>query len=158
MRRNIQKYVVECDTCQRQNFETISPLGLLQPLHIPTKKWFEISMDIIMGLSASEGKDVVFVIVDHLTKYAHFLGISSKSSASQVIDNFVKIFFKLHGFPKVIVSDRDTKFTSNFSKELFRQLGTTLTMSTSYHSQTDGQTEVVNKCLVGYLKSFVNDL
>jgi hypothetical protein len=114
-------------------------------------------MDFITGLPTSEGKDVIFVIVDRLTKYAHFVGISSKAKASQVIDSYVKNIFKLHGFPKVIVSDRDPKFTSNFWKELFFQVGTSLTMSTSYHPQTDGQTEVVNKCLEGYLRNFVND-
>jgi hypothetical protein len=114
-------------------------------------------MEFITGLPTSEGKYVIFVIVDRLTKYAHFVGISSKSKASQVVDSYVKNIFKLHGFPKVIVSDRDPKFTSNFWKELFHQVGTSLTMSTSYHPQTDGQTEVVNKFLEGYLRNFVND-
>jgi len=153
----IQKYVEECDTCQWQNFETISPLFILQPLHIPTKKWYEISMEFIIDLPTSDGKDDIFVIVHWLTKYAHFLGISSKAKTIKVVDSYVKIIFKLHGFPKVIISDRDPKFTSNFWKELFCQVGTSLTMSTSYHPQTYGQTKVVKKCLEGYLRNFVND-
>jgi hypothetical protein len=73
------------------------------------------------------------------------------------LNSYVKNIYKLHGFPKFIISDRDPKFTSNFWKELFHHVGTTLTMSTSYHPQIDGQTEVVNKCLEGYLRNFVND-
>ena len=73
-------------------------------------------MDFITDLPTSEGKDSIFVVVDILTKYAHFISISSKAKASQVIDNYVKNIFKLHGFPKVIVSDSDPIFTSNFWK------------------------------------------
>jgi hypothetical protein len=154
---DIQKYVAECDTCQRQKFETIPPPGLLQPLHVLVQKWFEISMDFINGLPTSEEKYVMFVIINQLTKYSHFVGISSKSKASHVDDNYVKNIFKLHRFPKVIVSDRDSKFTRNFWKELFHQVGTSLTTSTPYHPQTNGQTNVVNKCIEGYLRNFVND-
>ena len=90
-------------------------------------------MDFIVGLPTSEGKDSIFVVVDKLTKYAHFIRISSKAKVIQVADSYVKSIFKLHRFPKVIVSDRDPEFTSNFWKELFHQVGTSLTMSTSYH-------------------------
>ena len=121
---DIQKYVVECDTCQRKKFEMVAPLGLLQPLHIPPQKWFEVSMDFIMGLPTSEGNDSIFVVIDILKKYAHFISILSKTKASQVVDSYVKNIFKLHGFPKLIVSDRDPRFTSNFWKQLFHQVGT----------------------------------
>ena len=87
-----------------------------------------------------------------MTKYAHFISISSKAKSSQVANSYVN-----QRFPKVIVSDRDPKFTSNFWKELFHQVGTSQTMSTSYHPQIDGQTKVVHKFLEGYLKNFVND-
>ena len=82
----------------------VSPLGLLQPLHILAQKWFEVSMDFITSLLTSEGKDSIFVFVDILTKYAHFISISSEAKASQVIYSYVKNIFKLHGFPKVIIS------------------------------------------------------
>jgi hypothetical protein len=114
-------------------------------------------MDFITGLPTSEQKDTIFVIVDLLTKYAHFFGISSRAKAIQVVDIYVKNIFKIHGFPKVIVSDKDPKFTSNFWKELFHQVGTSLTMSNSYNPQTYGQMEVVDKFLKGYLRNFVND-
>ena len=93
MKTAIQKYVVECDTCQRQKFKTVALLGLLQSLHIPAQKWYEISMDSIAGLPRSGGKDSIFVVVDILTKYAHFISISSKAKESQVVDSYVKNIF-----------------------------------------------------------------
>ena len=116
MKIDIHKYVDECDTYQRQKFEMVAPPGILHPLHIPTQKWFEVSMDFITGLPTSKGKDSIFVVVYILTKYAHFISISSKAKAIEVADSYVKNMFKLHGFPKVIVSDRDPRFTSNFWK------------------------------------------
>jgi len=116
MQSEIRKYVVECDTFQWKKFETITPLDLLQPLHVPVQKLSEISMDFITGLPTYKGKDVILVIVDRLTKYTHFFLISSKSKASQVVDSYVKNIFKLHGFPKVIVSDKDPNFTRKFWK------------------------------------------
>ena len=101
------------------------------------------------------------MVVDRLTKYAHFMGIKKIDSAQQISEVFCKNIYKLHGFPKIIVSDRDAKFTSNFWKEFCKQIGITLNMSSVYHpqtdGQTDGQTEVVNKCLETYLRSFVTD-
>jgi len=109
----------------------VAPPGLLQPLHIPSHKWSEIFMDFITDLPISKGKDSIFVTVDRLTKHAHFIGISSKAKASQVVDSYVKNICKLHGFFKVIISDRDTNFTNNLWKELFHQVGTSITTSTS---------------------------
>jgi hypothetical protein len=77
--------------------------------------------------------------------------------ASQVVEVFMKEIHRLHGFPKVIVSDRDPKFTGNFWKELWKMSGTTLAMSSTYHPQTNGQTEIVNKCLEGYLHCYSSD-
>ena len=135
----------------------VAPPSLLQPLHIPTQKWSEVSMDFISGLPTSEGKDSIFVFIEILTKYVHFISISSKSKAIQVAYSYAKNIFKINEFPKVIVSDRDSKFTNNFQKELFHQVWTSLTMSTLYHTQTHGKMEVVNKFLEGYLRNFVND-
>ena len=93
MKIDIQKYVVECDTCQRQKFETVAPPDILQPLHILAQKRFEVSMDFIIGLPTLEGKDSIFVVIDRLTKYAHFISISSKAKESQVTDSYVKNIF-----------------------------------------------------------------
>eukprot|EP00253_Pinus_taeda_P020227 PITA_20227 len=97
------------------------------------------------------------VVVDRLTKYAHFCALSHPCKANTVSTAFMETIQKLHGNPKIIVSDRDPIFTGNFSTELFSCLGTQLAHSSSYHPQSDGQTEIVNKCLEGYLRCFVSD-
>ena len=97
-------------------------------------------MDFIMGLPKSQGKDNIFVVVDRLKKYAHFFAVVSTISASEVVALFFKEAFRLHGFPRTIISDRDNKFTSSFWQTLFGMVGTNLNMSKRYHPQTDGQT------------------
>ena len=154
---DIQKFVAECLVCQRNKVETIKTPGLLQPLSIPSQRWEEVSMDFITGLPKSEGKSVIMVVVDRLTKYAHFCALSHPFKASTVSTAFMETIQKLHGNPKIIVSDRDPIFTGNFWTELFSCLGTQLAHSSSYHPQSDGQTEIVNKCLEGYLRCFVSD-
>ena len=95
-------------------------------------------MDFIEGLPVSQGKDKIFVVVDQLTKYAHFMGIKKTYFAIQIAKVFCKNVYKLHGFPKFNISDRDAKFTSNFWKEFCKQVGITLNTSLAYHPQTDG--------------------
>ena len=133
--------------------EHTHPSGLLQPLPIPNQKWESISMDFITGLPKIQGKDRIYVVVDCLTKYSHFMAISTDFKAPQLAEVFFKEIFRLHGLPKNIVSDRDPKFLSLFWKEIFKLSGIELTPSTSYHPQTDGQIEIVNKWIEGYLRN-----
>jgi hypothetical protein len=114
-------------------------------------------MDFIRGLPMSEGKSVIIVIVDRLTKYAHFCALSHPFKASTVSTTFMETVQKLHGRQKIIVSDKDLIFTGHFWTELFSGLGTQLAHISSYHPQSYGQTEIVNKCLEGYLHCFVSD-
>ena len=95
-------------------------------------------MDFIIGLPKSEGKNVIMVVVDRLTKYAHFCALSHPFKESTVATTFMDTIQKIHGNPRVIVSDRDPIFTGNFWTELFSCLGTQLAHSTSYHPQSDG--------------------
>jgi transposase InsO family protein len=157
LKTDVQRFVAECVVCQQNKVETIKTPGLLQPLSIPSQRWEEVSMDFITGLPKSEGKSVIMVIVDRLTKYAHFCALSHPFKASTVATAFMETVQKLHGSPKIIVSDRDPIFTGHFWTELFSCLGTQLAHSSSYHPQSDGQTEIVNKCLEGYLRCFVSD-
>ncbi|GJZ64749.1 retrotransposable element Tf2 [Tanacetum coccineum] len=131
---------------------------LLQPLHIPQRVWSEISMDFIDGLPTTKGKTVILVVVDRLSKYSHFVPLSHPYTATQMAHDFLDNIYKLHGLPKVIVSDKDKVFLNKFWQELLKLLDVSLHMSTSYHPQTDGQTKVVNRCLEGFLRCMTGDI
>jgi transposase InsO family protein len=132
------------------------PAGLLNPLPIPNWKWDDISMDFITGLPTTQkGHDSIWVIVDHLTKSAHFLPVNTSARALEYVDLYVKEIVKLHGVPKTIVSDRGPQFTAHFWKHLQEGLGTKLLHSTAYHPKTLGQTKRVNQVLEDLLRACV---
>lgn len=157
MKSDLKQHIRECGVCQQTKHETCKPAGLLHPLPIPTRPWSAVSMDFVNGLPTSQRLDTVMVVVDKLTKYVHFIGLSHPYSAANVAALFAQNVLKLHGMPASIVSDRDPVFTAKFWTELFKLQGVQLAMSSAYHPQTDGQTEVVNKCLEQYLRSFSAD-
>lgn len=111
-------------------------------------------MDFINGLSVSKGKTTIFVVVDRLTKYTHFIPLSHPYTAVDVVEIFFENIFKLHGMLRLIVCDRDPTFTSIFWLELFKQNGTTFNYNSAYHPQTNGQSEVVNRTIEMYLRCF----
>lgn len=114
--------------------------------------WSHLSLDFIEGLLKSNGKDIILVVVDRLTKYAHFIPLSHPINATLVAQVFMDNIFKLHGLPFAIVSDRDRIFTSELWQSLFKSLKVSLKFSSTYHLQSDGQTEHVNQCLETYLR------
>ena len=157
MRKLVKETVRTCDVCQRNKADLSSYPGLLQPLPIPTKIWQDISMDFIDSLPVSQGKSTILVVVDRLSKYAHFIPVTHPYTAKSIAQLFLDNIYKLHGLPETIVSDRDKVFMSLFWQSLFKMLQVQLKMSTAYHPQTDGQTEVVNKCLEGYLRCMTGE-
>ena len=154
MKREIAEYVSQCDVCRRVKAEHQKPAGLLQPLKIPVWKWEEIGMDFITGLPrTSSGFDSIWVIVDRLTKSAHFIPVKTTYSGEKLAELYMARIICAHGVPKRIVSDRGTQFTSRFWKKIHEVLGTQLDFSTAYHPQTDGQTERVNQILEDMLRA-----
>ena len=132
MQKYVQDYVKSCDICQRTKSETLPPAGLLQPLSIPYQVWDDITIDFVAGLPLSHGKDSIFMVVDRLSKYAHFMSLSHLVTTKSMADKFVQGVVKLHGMPKSIMSDRDPIFISKFWQEFFTMFGT-MKMSSAYH-------------------------
>ena len=153
----IEKYVTSCDSCQRNKPSQQSPIGLLKPLPIPNRPWQQVSMDLITALPKSKlGNDAIVVFVDKLTKMVHYVATKTSVTAPQLATIFMREVVRLHGVPESILSDRDPRFTAHFWRAFWSQLGTTLTMSTAYHPQTDGQTERANRTLEELLRSRIN--
>lgn len=114
-------------------------------------------MDFITHLPVVQGKTVIWVVVDRLSKYAHFIALPTNFSATTIAPIFLAKIYRLHGMPKTIVSDCDCVFVSKFFQELFKLNGTKLCFNSAYHPPTDGQTEVLNRVLETYLRCFVCD-
>ncbi|RVW98761.1 Transposon Tf2-2 polyprotein [Vitis vinifera] len=158
MKRYIAQFVANCQICQQVKAEHQRPAGLLQPLPIPEWKWDNITMDFVIGLPKTRSKkNGVWVIVDRLTKSAHFLAMKTTDSMNILAKLYIQEIVRLHGIPVSIVSDRDPKFTSQFWQSLQRALGTQLNFSTAFHPQTDGQSERVIQILKDMLRACVLD-
>lgn len=155
LKKEVLEYIKRCDICQLNKGEHVASPGLLEPIPIPEGAWELITMDFIVGLPKSDGKEVILTVVDKLTKYAHFISLSHPFKAREVATEFLNTVYKLHGLPKGIITDRDPILTSNFGKELMEKLGIQLKLSTAYHPQTDGQSERVNQCIETYLRCMV---
>ncbi|KAD3068433.1 hypothetical protein E3N88_36313 [Mikania micrantha] len=158
MKFNILQYVNRCLTCLQVKAEHQKPHEHLQPLEVPEWKWEHITMDFITKLPrTAKQHDSIWMIVDRLTKSAHFLPIRETYSLEKLSELFVKEIVARHGVPLSIVSDRDTRFTSRFWKKFHEQMGTRLCLSTAYHPQTDGQTERTIQTLEDMLHACVID-
>src|SRR5690242_19621610 len=156
MKIEIARYVAKCDTCRRVKAIHMKTVGPLQSLPIPTWKWEDISMDFIVGLPrTAKGYDSIWVIVDRLTKVAHFLPVKTYYPVFTYAELYIARILSLHGVPKTIVSDRGPQFVSKFWEELHKSLGTKLLHSSAYHPQTSGQTERVNQILEDMLRACV---
>jgi len=156
MKREIAKYVSECDVCQRIKASHLKVAGTLQLLSIPSWKWEDISMDFIVGLpNTSQKHDSIWVIIDRLTKTAHFLPVQTTYSAKKYAEIYLDQVICLHGVPKTIIYDRGAQFVARFWEQLQASLGTKLIRSSAYHPQTDGQTERVNQILEDMLRACV---
>ncbi|GAU51356.1 hypothetical protein TSUD_413040, partial [Trifolium subterraneum] len=156
MHKEIAEYVYACLVCQKSKIEHQKPSGLLQPLSVPEWKWDSIAMDFVGGLpKTAKGNEVIWVVVDRLTKSAHFIAIKIGTLVPKLAEIYVEQIIRLHGIPSSIVSDRDPKFTSRFWESLQEALGTKLRLSSAYHPQTDGQSERTIQSLEDLLRACV---
>lgn len=119
MAKEVKDFIRSCKTCQQHKYSTHKPLGLLQPLPIPQQVWEDLSMDFVSNLLVSQGKTVVWVIVDRLTKYAHFVALPTHFSATNQASIFLSEIYKLHGMPRSIVSDRIKFLSANYGENCF---------------------------------------
>jgi hypothetical protein len=156
MKSDVKNFVAACTVCVQAKPDRSRYPGLLSLLPVPTESWQALSMDFIEGLPRSGSTNCLMVVVDRFSKFAHFIPLLHPFSAQQVAQVFLDNIYRLHGMPTHIISDRDRIFTSAFWRELFRLAQTTLSMSSAYHPQTDGQTERVNQCLETYLRCFIH--
>ncbi|GJS02992.1 putative reverse transcriptase domain-containing protein [Tanacetum coccineum] len=158
MKADIATYVSKCLTCAKVKVEHQRPSGLLQQPEIPEWKWERITMDFVTGLPrTSSGYDSIWVIVDRLTKSAHFLPMKKTDSMEKLTQLYLKEVVCRHGVPLSIISDRDSRFASGFWRSLQNALGTNLDMSTAYHPETDGQSERTIQTLEDMLRACVID-
>jgi len=140
MCKDVQDVLRRYATCQVAKSHSL-PHDLYTPLPIPTIPWVDVSMDFILGLPRTQrNKGSIFVLVDRFSKMAHFIPSNKTNDATHIADLYFKAVMRLHGIPRSIVSDHDTKFLSHFWVILWKKMGTKLKYSTPCHPQTDGQT------------------
>ena len=143
--RQVERYVLSCPTCQLMK---PTPIDTELYRHNPPQRpWDVVSMDLIVSLPFSKGYDSVLVFVDRFSKMVHLVPTVQTVTAEEVAMIYLNSVFKLHGLSSKLISDRDPRFTSKFWQTLFKELGTSLNLSTGYHPQTDGQTERLNQVL-----------
>jgi hypothetical protein len=158
MKRDVVHFITKYLECQQVKSNHHHLTGLLQPHDVPMSKWEVISMDFFVGLSLKPHRhNAILVIVDKLTKSAHFILVRDTYDVTDVVHVFVSEVIHLHGIPKNIISDRGSRFTSRFWTSLQSMLRTQLNLSTTYHPKTDGKTDRVNQVMEDMLRMYVMD-
>ncbi|GKC89091.1 putative reverse transcriptase domain-containing protein [Tanacetum coccineum] len=158
MKTDIATYARKCLTCARVKAEHQRPSGLLVQPKIPQWKWDNITMDFVTKLpKSSQGHDTIWVIIDRLTKSAIFIPMRENDPMEKLARMYLKEVVTRHRIPVSIICDRDPRFSSNFWKSLQKALGTSLDMSTTYHTETDGQSERTIQTLEDMLRACVID-
>lgn len=155
MRTDVSKFVASCTRCQISKSSKQMPAGLLHSLPIPSRPWESIAMDFVGPFPESNGFNYLWVIVCRLISMVHLVPVRTTIKADELAGKFLENVVRLHGVPDSIVSDRDTKFTSKFWREVQRLLGTKMKLSTSFHPQTDGLSERSIQKVSGMFRAMV---
>ena len=141
MGQDIERFCLSCGNCQMMKTSNRPKTGLLHSLPIPTQPWQSIAMDFVGPFPRSAGHDYLWVVICRMMNLLHLVPITVRTTTTELAWLYLWDIVHLHGMPESIVSDRDSKFTARFWRELHRCLGTKLLMSTSFHPQTDGHSE-----------------
>ncbi|XP_073719444.1 uncharacterized protein [Misgurnus anguillicaudatus] len=144
---DVRQFVLACQVCARNKASHQAPIGLLKPLPIPSRPWSHIAIDFVTNLPSSKGNTVVLTIVDRFSKAVHFVPLPKLPTAKETAQVMIEHVFRLHGLPTDVVSDRGPQFISRFWQEFCRQIGSTASLSSGYHPQTNGQCERANQDL-----------
>ncbi len=156
MARDVHNFVLACSVCATGKSSNRPPDGLLQPLPVPSRPWSHIALDFVTALPPSQGHTVVLTVVDRFSKAAHFIPLPKLPSAKETALIVVNHVFRLHGLPMDVVSDRGPQFVSRFWREFCRLLGATVSLSSGFHPQSNGQTERANQDLERTLRCVVS--
>ena len=156
LRKEVKSHVKLCGLCQRIKPRTARPYGSLMPLPVPVRPWESISMDFVTGLPNCDGYDAILTVVCTFSKMAHFIPCTKTVNAKQLAKMILNEVYRYHGLPRIIISDRDTRITSEFFRKLMADLRTTLCLSTAYHPQSDGNTERTHRTIEQILRSYVH--
>jgi hypothetical protein len=156
IKTDVQNYVKGCSACQKNKIIRQPGHVSLSPLLMPKQAWQEISIDMIGPLPKSDEHDSILVIVDRFSKMIHLILTMTSLSSAGLAKIYKKEVWHIHGIPRRIISDRGLLFASKFMKELCNALGIEWNLSTAYHPQTDGQTELINQEVESYLRAFIN--
>ena len=162
LRKDVERYIQECDTCAKAKHSRHKPYGLLQSPAMPNEAWSRVAMDFVVKLPKSKEPltgveyDSILVIVEYLTKFTYLVPYKESATATDLAYIFLKVIIAEHGVPDEIITDRGSVFTSQFWQSLTDLMGIKHKLSTSYHPQTDGQTERTNQTIEQYLRCYVN--
>ena len=153
MEADVREFVGACITCARSKASHRPPAGLLRPLPVPTRPWSHIALDFVTGLPVSQGNSVILTIVDRFSKQAHFVALPKLPSSAETADLLVVHVVRIHGIPlDIVVSDRGPQFSSRVWQAFCRGIGATVSLSSGYHPQTNGQAERTNQSLESALR------
>ena len=156
MTSNVKDYIFKCDICQKIKHRRHSPYGKLNPIPIPDKPFECVTMDLIGELPESKGFNMIYVIICKLTKYAVILPFKSTYGEKQTAQIFIDHIICHFGLPKQIISDRDTRWRNDFWKEVCDLLGAKRALTTAYHPQADGQSEILNQTIEVAIRAYIN--
>ncbi len=154
MSRDVRRFVQGCEECAKSKSPRYLPAGKLFPLHIPNRPWSHLGVDFVTDLPASDGNTGILVVVDRFSKSCHLIPLKRLPTAMETAELMFNHVFRYFGIPEDIVSDRGPQFISRVWKSFFKLLGVTVSLSSGYHPQTNGQTERKIQEIEHFLRTF----